>query len=496
MLSTRALPISIVVESMWALRISVIFSIILLFSSTDAQATADSVKQKSKNRLAIDTSSLLSIKRILIVGNKITRDFIIERELTLKTGDTVRSQALLKIIEKDKIKLLNTRLFNTIAMRPLDYGDGTADLLIEVSERWYTFPVPILELADRNFNEWWQNYDHDLRRLNYGLKLYQYNFRGRNETLLLTAKFGFTNIFKLTYRMPYLDKKRKQGLIFDINYDERKNLAYQTVDNILNFARADQNFKTSRSASLTYTYRNTFYHFHAFNFEYNRNTISDSLVRLNPEYLANPLARGQRFGAISYSYTYENRDFVSYPLKGSYLSTAIRHQGIFQQDDIRKTEMNITYAKYLDLGKHYFISNYSNAYVSFQNDIPYANYSALGYNRQFVRGYEVYLIEGPQFVLNKTTFKKRIFNRTFDLGGRLEQFRELPLTIFAKVYSDFAYVWNYPGYANGRLLTDHLLNGVGFGLDFVSSHDATMRLEYSFNAEGEQGFFFHLKKEF
>lgn len=444
----------------------------------------------------MDTSELLTVNRILIIGNKITRDFIIQRELTLKPGDTVRAQQLSTIIEKDKIKLLNTRLFNTITIRSLDNGNGTLDVLVDVQERWYTFPVPILELADRNFNEWWQNYDHDLKRLNYGLKLYQYNVRGRNETLLLTAKFGFTKIFRVNYRLPYLDKKRKQGLIFDIHYDERKNIAYRTFDNILTFARADQNFKISRGASITYTYRNSFYHYHGFTLEAFKNQISDSLIQLNPEYYGNASTRTQRTTAIGYQYVYENRDFVSYPLKGSYFLASIRHLGVLKSDDLVKTEVNSSYAKYVSLGKKFYLSNYSSAYVSFQTHIPYGSYSALGYNRQFIRGYEVYLIEGPQFAFNKTTFKKQLFSRTLDIGGSLEQFREIPLAIYIKTYADFGYVWNYPGYEAGRRLTDKLLTGVGGGLDFVTSHDATLRLEYSFNGEGEKGFFFHLKKEF
>lgn len=480
---------------MWVLRIGFIVCL-WMQCITDVQATADSTRQKNKNRLDVDTSNVVTINRILIVGNKITRDFIIERELTLKSGDTVSTQALMLIIEKDKSKLLNTRLFSKITIRPLDYGNGYADLFIEVSEQWYTFPVPIIELADRNFNEWWQNYDHDLRRLNYGLKLYQYNFRGRNETMLLTAKFGFTNVFKLSYKMPYLDKKRKQGLTIDINYDERKNLAYQTIGNILNFAKTEDNLRTSRGGALTYTYRNSFYHFHAFNIEYTKNTISDSLLSLNPEYLGNSTLREQEYTTLGYQYAYENRDFVNYPLTGSYLSAAIRYQGIFRKDDIQRADLNVTYSQYFKLGKNLYLSNFTGGYLSVQNQLPYANYSALGYNRQFVRGYEVYLIEGPEFAFNKTTLKKRIFSEVFNLGGRFEQFHEVPLTIYLKTYADFGYVWNYPGYVNGELLTNKLLTGLGFGLDFVSSHDATVRLEYSFNREGDQGFFFHLKKEF
>lgn len=467
-----------------------------LVSFTDSLAVVDSVRNRNRNRIATDTSEVVTVARVLILGNKITRDFIIERELTLKPGDSVRLQQLALIQEKDKSKLLNTRLFNTVTIKTIDYKNGTIDLLVEVSERWYTFPVPILELADRNFNEWWQNYNHDFKRLNYGLKLYQYNVRGRNETLLLTAKFGFTQIFRVNYRMPYLDKKRKQGLVFDFNYEERNNIAYRTIDNILTYAQADENFKVTKAGGITYTYRNSFYHHHGFTIEAIENQISDSLVQLNPEYYGNSAVKKQNTTSLSYQYVYENRDFVTYPLKGSYFSGTIRHQGIRKSDDLIKTDMTAGYAKYMALGKKYFFSNYTNVYVSFQTHIPYGNYSALGYNRQFVRGYEVYLIEGPQFVFNKTTLKKQLFSRTFDVGGSIEQFREIPLAIYIKTYADFGYVWNYPGYEAGERLTDKLLNGVGGGLDFVTSHDATLRLEYSFNGEGENGFFFHLKKEF
>jgi outer membrane protein assembly factor BamA len=475
---------------------SFVVCIIALLSFTDSAAAVDSVRQRNRNKLATDTSELVTVNRVLILGNKITRDFIIQRELTLKSGDTVRVQKLPLIQEKDKSKLLNTRLFNTITIKVIDYENGTIDLLVEVSERWYTFPVPILELADRNFNEWWQNYNHDLRRLNYGIKLYQYNVRGRNETLLLTAKFGFTKIFRVSYRMPYLDKKRKQGLTFDVNYEERKNVAYRTVDNILTFAKADQNFKVTRSGGITYTYRNTFYHFHSFSLDAVKNQISDSLVQLNPEYYGNSTIKTQTITSLSYQYIYEHRDFVTYPLKGSYFSGTIRQQGILKGDDLIKTDLNAGYAKYMELGKKYYLSNFSNAYVSFQTHIPYGNYSALGYSRQFVRGYEVYLIEGPQFVFNKTTLKKRLFSKTFDVGGSIEQFRKIPLAIYLKTYADLGYVWNYPGYEAGERLTDKLLTGIGGGVDLITSHDATMRLEYSFNGEGENGFFFHLKKEF
>ena len=45
-------------------------------------------------------------------------------------------------------------------------------------------------------------------------------------------------------------------------------------------------------------------------------------------------------------------------------------------------------------------------------------------------------------------------------------------------------------------LSNKLLTGLGFGFDVVGSYDIVLRFEYSFNAQGENGFFFHVKKEF
>ena len=150
---------------------------------------ADTVKIPPNNKqLASDsTGRYLQINKILIVGNNLTRNSIILRELRLKKGDVVSENYLAYILKKDQQKLFNLHLFNTATIRPIPLDTGTVDLLVEVDERWYTFPVPRFQLSDRNFNEWWENYNHDWDRVNYGIKLYQYNLWGRNHTLLLKA---------------------------------------------------------------------------------------------------------------------------------------------------------------------------------------------------------------------------------------------------------------------------------------------------------------------
>ncbi|PZR24347.1 MAG: hypothetical protein DI538_28210, partial [Azospira oryzae] len=121
--------------------------------------------------VGLDTTDqrVLTLNRVLIIGNKITRDQIILRELTMKPGDTITAKHLQATLQRDRNKIYNLRLFNTVSIRLLQLSNTTIDFLIEVDERWYTFPIPIFELSDRNFNEWWQNYHHDFSRVNYGL---------------------------------------------------------------------------------------------------------------------------------------------------------------------------------------------------------------------------------------------------------------------------------------------------------------------------------------
>ena len=182
---------------------------------------------------------------------------------------------------------------------------------------------------------------------------------------------------------------------------------------------------------------------------------------------------------------------------GYYLTAGVSKYGLSNSDDVNKFDMNATFAKFFNLGNNFFLSNNSVLYWSTPRDLAYANYGALGYRKQLVRGYEVYVIEGPYYWLNKTTIKKRVFARTYTLNLLpIRQFRHIPLSIFLKTYADVGYVRNYPNYEINSRLADKLINGVGAGVDIVASYDAVFRFEYTFNGEGEDGFFFHIKKEF
>lgn len=448
---------------------------------------------------SLNPARVVTINRTLIIGNKITRDQIITRELTLKQGDTIAYNKLDSILQLDQIKIYNLRLFNTVAIRVLVLNPSQVDLLVEVAERWYTFPTPIFELSDRNFNEWWQNYNHDFRRVNYGLRLYQYNFRGRNETLRLTGQLGFTRKLELSYRIPYIDKKQKQGLVLNLNYSEPKNGAYFTDDHKLVFIKSDKTVKTTKAASISYTYRKSFYETHSVSAGYDDNTIADTVNILNPNFYNNRTRL--RFASLSYSFVSDHRDVIQYPLKGYQITGFAQKIGLgIEKEAVNQWELNLTYAYHKPLGNEYYFSNFTSAYLSTPKEQPYALLAALGYRRQFVRGYEVYLIEGPKFFLNKTTFKKKIFSRVWEFDDLpVKQFQYFPVSLYFKGYFDLGYVENYPYYETLRIntrLSDRLLASAGAGFDLILLYDTVLRFEYTFTRENVSGFFFNVRKEF
>src|SRR5436190_342459 len=166
---------------------------------------------------------------VTITGNTKTRDRIILRELIVHEGDSLSSTALYDKLERSRQNLMNTALFNTVSVQPLYLAPGAAMVEVTVNERWYIWPALIFDLADPNFNTWWLT--KDFSRVNYGLYLYKYNFRGQNETVYIKAQFGYTRQFALRYKVPYIDKKQLWGLSMGGSFFQQAEITAGTIDN-------------------------------------------------------------------------------------------------------------------------------------------------------------------------------------------------------------------------------------------------------------------------
>lgn len=437
------------------------------------------------------------IDKIFIVGNKKTKEKIILRELDVEVNDVLLYSELEKVIKLDKNKILNTGLFVSVKISILELSPTIVDLVIQVKERWYTFPLPIFKLADRNFNEWWTNQGRDLSRVDYGLRFYQYNVRGMNERLRLTAQFGFTKIFDLQYTAPSLDKAQKNGLTVFGTFTENKNLAYKSSGHKLVFLDADFTLRETFSTGLVYSHRGSFYNTNYITLSFNHKEINDTVATLNPDYFLDGKTR-QDYFLLSYEFRRDLRDIRAYPLKGFLLFAEANKLGLGIFNDINQFEVKASYSRYLPLKNNYYVSSSLSGQMSFPRAQPYLHFKGFGYQQQNVRGYELYVIEGHNYLLHKTTFKKQLYKGAQSLGNTfpLEQFRSIPIAIYLKSYFDAGIVDNNIYYPENTRLTNRLIYGGGLGLDFVTYYDLVLRLEYSLNSIGESGLFINLQAEF
>jgi outer membrane protein assembly factor BamA len=111
------------------------------------------------NQIEISAQSVFTANKILFKGLRRTKTTIVFREIAFKEGQKILISDTSVLFRKSAANVFNTRLFNFCryeldSVRVDSAGNCSANVIFYVSERWYTFPSPIFELADRNFNEW------------------------------------------------------------------------------------------------------------------------------------------------------------------------------------------------------------------------------------------------------------------------------------------------------------------------------------------------------
>ncbi|MFN6946202.1 MAG: BamA/TamA family outer membrane protein [Cytophagaceae bacterium] len=443
--------------------------------------------------LHVEQTNYIIIDSIEVTGNKKTRENIILRELDITLGDTISTQGLANRLLRNRNRIFNTGLFLEVEIYFRGREATHKNLIVEVKERWYIYPIPIIEMADRNFNEWWQQRDRDLRRLNYGIDFKKKNMRGRNETLRLKLQGGFDQKAEIFYMVPYIDRKQRTGLNFHASYITNTQIAFKTENHQLAFYEHDSHVKRRFNTGFMLNIRRKYYEFHRISLSYLHSSIGDTVAILNPEYFLNGNTSQQMF-ALRYAWINDRRDIMYYPLKGQLIVFEAEKLGLWVFNDINQINFRAEYSKFSYLGRNWYISGTLRQKISFPSEQPYFNVRGLGYFTDVVSGYELYVIDGQHYSLGKLNLKKKIFQIEKQIEAMPgQQFKSIPLALYLKFHTDAGYVTNPIPYWDNHRLGNTLLWGNGIGLDFVTYYDTVLRLEYSINRMMEHGFFVHFK---
>jgi len=429
------------------------------------------------------------ISDIELSGNKITKQDIIIRELLFNVGDTVRSIDINSIIELSRENLLNTSLFNFVTINYDIDSQFYLRIKIDLQERWYIWPYPVLEYIEGNLSTFLKN--KEWSRTDYGLFVLINNFRGRKEILKLKSIFGYNNRFVLYYNKPFIDKQKKTGIGFDIDYFRNHEIAYQILNDELVYLKLNGKFaRKTLKLSTFVSYRPYLYTNHKFTLRYTNVNVSDSVIILNPDYLYGG-NKDISFITLFYKFDYDKRDSKIYPLQGFKFNTSLIVEGIGINSDEGTFYLKSVIEDNFKIANRLFFNTGIEGKISFDNIKSHYFSEAIGF-KNYIRGMEYYSTLGKNYYISKSNLKYELIPQsTFNMDFiSTEKFSKVHFAMYCNLFFDTGYV-NSEFVSNNILVNEFLYSG-GFGIDFVTYYDKVLRIEYSLNKFGDHGVFIHL----
>jgi outer membrane protein assembly factor BamA len=435
--------------------------------------------------------SRVTIRSIIVTGNKKTKEHIVKREIPFEEGSAYPLADILSSLTISRLNLINTSLFVDASVDFSHWYNDSLDIIVDVKERWYWFPIPIFKPVDRNWNVWINQYNVSLDRVNYGMKFLGRNVTGRNDNLTIFVQGGYTKQLAFSYVNPFVGKSLKHGYSVDMAFGRNREVNYTTTKNQQLFYKLEDRFVRDRFVvGLGYSYRKGSVERHSVKFNYTIEKVIDSVLFYNPTYFGGggPI---QSFPELYYTYQYLGVNYFPYPTKGFRADFTFLKRGISKP--MNMWYFNAKAAKFWPLPGKFFYSLQGEVNLKLPFDQPFYNQPLLGYGDTYLRGLEYYVIDGVFGGMIRNTVRKQIFDIKWKTGLNSRAYGIIPFKIFVKSYGDIGYSYNRNNVAENPLTNKFLYTG-GFGIDVVTIYDVVVRLEYSFNQLHERAPFIHMNE--
>ncbi len=485
--------------------------LILITNCTIAQSQPSVIYDKARLKIVAFIQDYAhgqewTIGKIVLEGNRITKNYIIMREVPVRQGQKVAASDLLGLLESSRLNLLNTQLFLEVIPSIDSANESEIHLRFLVKERWYIFPLPYLNIVDRNPNQWLFEQNADLNRVNYGIKFTWENVSGRRDQVRFNLINGYSRQFRIYYEKPYSGKKLEHGFLIGAGYSMQRQISYATDEHKQIFfplnTRPNNDFvRSSLNIELGYTYRRGVKYRHRVSLEYNKENISDSISRLvlqnqNKGYRSYfPGNLNQiEFSQFEYSFTYLDLNNNAYPWKGIALNAGFMQKGL-GLSSINLWQLGFKVGRYIPIRQKNSLAFVGFGMVRLPYNQPVINLSGFGFGDMYLRGFEYYVVDCVSGGILKTTLRREIFNinvPTFFKNS--DKYRKIPFKVVAKIYNDFGTA--HLPFSNAGFLNNRLLHTYGIGVDILSYYDFVAQFDFSANQLGEKGLFLHLRQEF
>ena len=232
--------------------------------------------------------------------------------------------------------------------------------------------------------------------------------------------------------------------------------------------------KTRHSLAVGYTYEE----------------LADTVFALNPGY--SPRMGVIRYPEITYTLRYTDLDFIPYPTRGYAAEFSLKKKGF--NEAIQLWQFNLRGSANWPVGRN-FLSLRGAAMLRLPLTQPYISRQFLGYEDQYIQGYEKYVVDGvgggyARILLTRPVLATRIRLDPAKWRGM----SQIPVRLFLKTFVNGGYV--YSRHHGINELTNQFLYSGGIGLDILCFTDFVIKLEWTFNRLGENGLYLHRRNNF
>jgi hypothetical protein len=306
-------------------------------------------------------------------------------------------------------------------------------------------------------------------------------------------QFGYTRKYELDYQYPYFIGS--WGIGGNILYTENKEIGYTNIDNKIQFIKLYleplllQRFR----ATLNVYRRNSAFLYQQFQLQYTNRWINDSIAsHYNPNYFLNG-RNTLYYVSLEYDVRFDKRLFPTYPEGGFMLQANIRKEGLGFAGNYNNLALAFIGEIHTNVLKNLFWGMRFKAKTNLTHQqVPYILNNALGFGSDRVRGYELYTIDGNDFLLARTSWRYKVLNKKYNISKAIgmKAFRILPLTIYTRFTTDLGMTWDRNAKLISNPLNKTLLVGYGPALDILLYNNYILSIEYSLNHLGDTGLYF------
>lgn len=404
----------------------------------------------------------------------------------LVPGQFYNETEIQELLDLETNRLRRSRLFKTVDYTIFTDSLNSFKAKVTVDERWYTWPYAIFQIADPNFNIWWQ--DKDFNRLKYGVGINKENIGGMGHKLVVRAVAGFNRELRITYSKALLPRWNTS---FAMSFREFPTVELNTfngVRDLYGVRTSVQKTVVNGAVGLSRQFSNKLSF--SSSFSYGHSFVQDSVIELQPRYYGIP-SRFYNIAAVSFNLAFDTRDKFAFPTKGSFAGASLYVPYVFNQRLFPSLTASVR--KYNRLKRRHLFAYALEAQIAPKvEELPYD--MLIGFRKSSLpRIYDLYVVNSSSWVNARAQYNFLVID-DFVLKTKfmpIKQFADPHISIALGPFVDAGY---FPNKSSDFRLNKRMLSSAGLSLNIVTYYDNVLRIDAGVNSLGEKAVFLNFKK--